>query len=620
MPKYLHLRLSARNGKKNQTFGARRWIVGLVCFFGLVLVVPVALALSLGGIGIRMKHQSASGWFIYELPAGASTTDTVVVQNSTDQEQALMLNSVDYQPTDTGAFGLKGSGAQQNDIGKWVQLSTTTFSLAPGEMREITFILAIPPDADVGEHAGAITVQATALRGSPSGQSGAFIATRVGQRIYNTVPGKLTRQARLVGFTVRDDPKLAYYEFTVVAVNEGNVTITPELKLHLDGWGLVKVPPVGDPDRVDFPGFSFFELQKFYPKVVPTKWQLPRGTKESLKEVETYLRWRRPYVGRFTAYVTLDYEGTDGPQSIKSEPLHFTVLPWPETGYVLGVVVLLLVLMISWFIWRKLHHSGRGWQKYRVKAGDTLPLIAARCGVSWKRLAKVNRLKKPYAINTDDMLKVPPGSKNELTRGEDKGAADPRTGKLDGDKNVSREILPVIPRWRRFFPLSGIIVVSVVAITIAVLLLVRSMHPALQPTPTPTPAIPAPSASPTASAAPAASPVPVATTTPTVVAPAKDTIAIAVLNGSGIAGLAGKVVEELQQAGYHKLTAGNADAFDYADMTIRYRSSMRGAAEDITTVLRSRYQKFTLEEVATSTPGVDVTVILGRSTTTPPSP
>lgn len=596
-----------------RTIFFKRWILGAAAAAALLgssgTAVP-AYGLSLGGLGIRPANPRPpdTGWFVYQLKPGESVSDAVLVVNDTDAAVTVQLNAVDYEPTDIGAFGVKGSDAEQTDIGKWVQLATTTLDLPPRTSQEVPFTLAIPLDADVGEHAGAIMAQPTQARQS-SKISGAYITTRVGARIYNTVPGELVHKLTLLGFSMHENMQTGHLEFTVRAKNDGNVSVSPSLKLHLDGWGLVQIPPPGDPELADFPGFAPFGFQRFLPKVLQNNWQLARDA-----TVETYFRWRKPYLGRFTASLTMEYERTTGnPEVLQSETIRLTVLPWPETGYAIAILGGLISLLVAWIIWRKVHYSGRGWKTYVVAAGDTLTLIAAKSNVSWKRLAKVNRLKKPYVVSPGDKVRVPPGAKLATDGGSgkstEKSTPRPETDRRGAPRAAMRK------GWR-WLPLAAILVASAIALGLGGLLLVRSVLRTPPPgTPPATAPITADQTAPATSTAPL--PPAVATTTatssPPLVAPAKDAVIIEVLNGSGIAGVAGEVVELFRQAGYRQLTAGNADRFDYQGVLIRFRTGQNGAAEDLQQVLRERYRKFTLEEVATSTVAADITVTLGSA-------
>ena len=53
----------------------------------------------------------------------------------------------------------------------------------------------------------------------------------------------------------------------------------------------------------------------------------------------------------------------------------------------------------------------------------------------------------------------------------------------------------------------------------------------------------------------------------------RSSLSIQVLNGSGISGAAGKMQATLDNLGYTDVTTGNADAFDYEDISISVKST-----------------------------------------------
>lgn len=143
---------------------------------------------------------------------------------------------------------------------------------------------------------------------------------------------------------------------------------------------------------------------------------------------------------------------------------------------------------------------------------------------------------------------------------------------------------------------------------------------AVLPTPVPaaTPVMPLPklveSATTTATSTPVVSTAtrPTLPSAPPAVAPAKDTLVVAVRNGSGEAGVAGRVAEQFRGAGYGRVTAGNADTYAYRGVTIKHHTGLRGAAEDLARILRDRPGPVTFVEFATSSERADVVVIIGQ--------
>lgn len=283
----------------------------------MLVLSPSADALTLGGIGIQPAQTTPNGWFVFQLGPRQSVTDTVVINNGTDSEQTVRIAAVDSQSTDIGAFGLKGTNAEHTGIGKWVKLSATQITVAAGQTKKVSFTLSIPAGTAPGEYAGAITVQSVPPKSSASG---AYITSRVGVRIYNTVPGALVKQATLQNFSVVESAAMRNYEFTIRAKNDGNVTLPARLVLHIEGYG---IPTNDGPDR----NFTYAAAGDDVSATMARTWQLPVGSNGT----ETYLRWRKPYFGRFQAFATIEYDGNNGREVLKSPTYLLSVLPWFST-------------------------------------------------------------------------------------------------------------------------------------------------------------------------------------------------------------------------------------------------------------------------------------------------
>ncbi|MCG0275548.1 MAG: LCP family protein [Thermosediminibacteraceae bacterium] len=86
-------------------------------------------------------------------------------------------------------------------------------------------------------------------------------------------------------------------------------------------------------------------------------------------------------------------------------------------------------------------------------------------------------------------------------------------------------------------------------------------------------------------------------------------IKVAVLNGSGYAGIAKKVAEKLEEMGFTVVRVANADSFDYDTTTIIYPSEKREDAEKIAKVFanaRMKEEKMEGEGLTTIIVGKDV--------------
>lgn len=105
------------------------------------------------------------------------------------------------------------------------------------------------------------------------------------------------------------------------------------------------------------------------------------------------------------------------------------------------------------------------------------------------------------------------------------------------------------------------------------------------------------------------SPSPVALATPVPVFDRKD-FKIQVLNGSGVAGLAGKAKTKLESLGYPEVTVGNADSKDYTETEVSIKKSKANFLADIKKDLTG----YTLAQDSGTVSGdgeFDVEIILG---------
>lgn len=82
---------------------------------------------------------------------------------------------------------------------------------------------------------------------------------------------------------------------------------------------------------------------------------------------------------------------------------------------------------------------------------------------------------------------------------------------------------------------------------------------------------------------------------------------VAVLNGTGTSGLAGKVAEKLKSQGYNVVEVSNADSFDYENTTILYPKEQKADAEKLARL-------FDKAQIKEEDEGKLTTVIVGKDT------
>lgn len=151
------------------------------------------------GIGPVYDNDRFPGWLIYELKPGESFEDKVFVQNRSFKKITLRIYAQDAANNSKDKnFQIYNENQTPTDkqfLNNWITLEKNEIVLAPGEGKEIKFIIKIPPDAQKKEYAGVIFAhldpggKSNEEADISKNQSVTTVSTgiRIGERIYLTV-------------------------------------------------------------------------------------------------------------------------------------------------------------------------------------------------------------------------------------------------------------------------------------------------------------------------------------------------------------------------------------------------------------------------------------------------
>ncbi len=169
-------------------------------------------------------------WYIYNIDIGGSHNDNVVVENKGSNKLGIKIYPVDALTTSDGAFALENEDEEKDTIGQWVTLDKYEIDLEPGQKEIIPFTISVPEDASPGEHIGGIIMENKELvEGNQLN-----VKTRVGVRIYQTVPGDVVKKMNIESITAKGQYNSIWsmfydYDFDYNLINEGNVQIVPTI-------------------------------------------------------------------------------------------------------------------------------------------------------------------------------------------------------------------------------------------------------------------------------------------------------------------------------------------------------------------------------------------------------
>lgn len=366
------------------------WTLLLLCGF---LLARDTLAIEYGGVGGRPAYPRSDNprtdsIFVHTLEPGQVQQEGVLLVNNTEEVKTLLVYAVDSVVSSGGAFACRQKSEPQEGVGAWVLLGEEEVTLASGGNKIIPFTISVPPNASAGEQNGCIIIQEK--KEKDPNQTGVSLSFRTGLRIAVTVPGELVRQLEIVGLTVEKNNGMVVYKPAVR--NTGNVSIDTTVKvrtqhfLNLENSEHGGQYPIlrGEVSDWNFELKNFF-LGGFYKATLSVFY-------EAGNNIE---------IGKETGENILVIEG----------PSQWFFVPPTFWAFVIELLILVVIVFIIFSYWmfkKRARWVKDSWVSYNIKPNDDIKTLANRFDVSWKLLAKANKITAPYTLKTGAKIQVPP--------------------------------------------------------------------------------------------------------------------------------------------------------------------------------------------------------------------
>ncbi|MFA7628365.1 MAG: LysM peptidoglycan-binding domain-containing protein [Candidatus Dojkabacteria bacterium] len=427
--------------------------IGLFLFF----FVTNAQAIEYFHIGGRPAYpdpevENSKAWFIYNLNPGEQKEDALEVVNNYEEPLEMLVYAADGIKSSNGGFALKQYVEEKTAVGSWIRFypddvptrlqplfenvdesilafcsteliesesivsdeedgltitksdivdfnewcegeEEARLEVEPETIRLLRFVFSVPEDAEVGEHTGGILVQKVEPEKEGTTQ-GITLTTRVGVRIYQTVPGEIVKDLNITDFKIQKmykeldfsgyfskDAKAEEYLITTKLANRGNVSISFTENIAIKN-----------------------ELtDEIIQEVTDREFQVLRDD-----EFTSNFSWNNPRFGKYSFMNVVSYEDTNGNiKSLPSPKITIWIIPYREILLALGAILLTILIVSMVKIAKKAKYSGKGWDEYVVKAGESLGDLSMKFDVNWKTLARTNNIKPPYVIKPGDTILVP---------------------------------------------------------------------------------------------------------------------------------------------------------------------------------------------------------------------
>jgi len=344
--------------------------------------------------------KNSDAWLLYNLDRGQSRKDAVTVINNKNETVVVKLYAVDATMTADGSFALLQESDPRQSVGGWVKLAASTLELPPKSVKLVPFVFTVPPNAEIGDQMGGIVIEEMGTNGPRVTGSEVRIVTRVGVRVYERVPGELTRGYTLSNFNWKIVPGNPNFWLDLLGLggrtvflanikNEGNARLSPRFTVEIKNiFGRSVGAATSSEGAVIFPGAESSEIGAVWNRIA----------------------WIGPYRAKLTAQFS--EPGT--------ETATRTLTIW---AFPFRLIFWLVILLVVFVILRLFHHYLKEGYKercpiWKVKSGDTLKTLARKFETRWKKIAWLNDIQKPFALEAGNKIFIPLTRKNKKLLGE----------------------------------------------------------------------------------------------------------------------------------------------------------------------------------------------------------
>jgi hypothetical protein len=433
---------------------------------------------------------NSASWFIYHLNPGEVKEDVVEVMNLFSEEWTAFIYASDTTKSSSGGFALEQSNEPKDEVGAWVkfypdsppeslktvftekenkiipfcamsredinatlnekiklksnwkEITDENFSafqtwcagvdsveekMDPQARVKIPFVIRVPENSDVGEHTGGILIERKAHEAANTGGSSVNLVTRVGVRIYETVPGEVVKKLALDSFDViknfkefdyaswfSKNTKPEEYLVQMKIKNDGNVSVMHENIIHVKN--LIFNKGSEDVSR----NFQVLKKDIF---------------------ISNY-SWKNPRFGYFSFATEIKYKNAAGEDRVlNSEPIKIWIIPWREIAVAIAILLLAFGSWWGWKKYQKKRYGGVGWVEYKVKKSDNVNSLAKKFAVDWKVLVKTNKIKPPYLLGVGQSILVPSREEEKRVKNAVKKDEKEKKNKGEKEKSHSKKVL-----------------------------------------------------------------------------------------------------------------------------------------------------------------------------------
>jgi len=364
-----------------------------------LVVVGIMAAISLFGIhtayGLAQvtltvknpnPYEGNYSWFVYTNNPGETIEDVATVKNFSNEPAEVSVYAVDASSNQSGSFILSFLHDDQSGIGAWTDVSMKTLTIPPFEIIDVPFSITVPDDITPGQYLGGIVVENgggaadEAVNGNATSVS---VKTRIGSRVYLTVPGEVVEDIQLTDFSAKKELS-GQTKFYLTIENNGNMAYEPTVKINV-----------------------YTQTGRLYETIEENL-----GTISSNSIIKPVITMeKRPFAGSFSAKADIQVKCKFAPANYRgsahtlSGETSFWAIPWELVLGTLFIIFIVLTVITNRKLARKKYFANS--EEYIVQTNEDLVSIGKSRNVSWRKIARYNKLKPPFIVRQGKKLIVP---------------------------------------------------------------------------------------------------------------------------------------------------------------------------------------------------------------------
>lgn len=321
--------------------------------------------------------------FNFQIAPGSSVSDQITIINNTDSQIDYTISSVDSETNNQGLVVFKNTWQENPNIGQWLKFDQQEVTVRAKERLSLPFTINVPAGSYPGTYYGGISIQKKSSKSENADQPSFAVKVQTRQvlGLIVDIPGTVDRTFQFGD--LQYDSMKGRYQFTIN--NTGNALLSFEGNLAIASSDLFS----------NFQEEIIIEKFRILPQNNLTKIILaPRQPLFGLQEAAL--------TGELKVYDAVLDESVPLASVEKKVTTHF--FAWNIIQILAGALCLLILLTLANIIAEK--HYLKQCISYAVDKNESLEDIAKKFGMHWKKLAKINKLRAPYALKPDQKILV----------------------------------------------------------------------------------------------------------------------------------------------------------------------------------------------------------------------